>query len=85
MLPVEPGQTFGAWTAIGADPSDKRILCRCSCSTVRLIAREALENGETKGCGCRATPKAARTGRTAQERMAEVLQAGTTSLLFVAR
>jgi hypothetical protein len=47
---------FGAWTAIRADLTGKRITCICSCGAARQIAVEALKNGLTRGCGCTATP-----------------------------
>lgn len=47
---------FGAWTAIRADPTCKRITCICSCSAARQIALKALECSITLSCGCRATP-----------------------------
>jgi hypothetical protein len=48
---------YGAWTVIGAsDPLGRRVVCRCACGETRTIAREALEAGDSLGCGCRLTP-----------------------------
>ena len=49
------GQKFGAWTIARID--GRRIWCICDCGTIRQIAREALEDGSARGCGCRATPR----------------------------
>ncbi len=51
------GSRFGAWTAIRADPTGKRITCICSCGAARQIGLEALESGQSQGCGCNATPR----------------------------
>ncbi len=54
---VEPGARFGAWTALRADPTGKRVTCVCSCGTARQVALEALQSGESVGCGCAVTPR----------------------------
>jgi len=51
------GCTFGAWTTIKADSTGRRVTVVCACPTVRLVALDALEAGESVGCGCVATPK----------------------------
>jgi hypothetical protein len=50
------GRRGGPWTPISPDPAGKRVICICLCGAARQIALEALENGMTLGCGCRATP-----------------------------
>jgi hypothetical protein len=50
-------QRFGAWSVIRADATGRRILVACKCSTVREVSREALESGESVGCGCGSTPR----------------------------
>jgi hypothetical protein len=47
---------FGAWRVIGSDPTGRRVWCRCKCGAIREVSREALELGESQGCGaCTAT------------------------------
>ncbi len=54
--PAIPRQ-FGAWTVVGfADRMGRHALCRCTCGAIRTIARDALESGESQGCGCTKTP-----------------------------
>src|SRR5208337_4973386 len=52
--PLDPsgiaGRHFGAWTAVKADATGRRILCTCCCGTVREIGCDALLSGESTGC-----------------------------------
>jgi len=57
MSDVQPGQRFGAWCAVKADPTGRKITVVCVCGLVAQIAREVLESGENLGCGCRSTPR----------------------------
>ena len=50
------GRRFGAWTVAQLDPTGRRALCICACSSRREIALVALEAGDSRGCGCSATP-----------------------------
>ena len=45
------GQTFGEWTIIKELGSGK-VLCRCSCGTVKINSKYNVVNGRTKSCGC---------------------------------
>lgn len=45
------GQTFGEWTIIEELGSGK-VLCRCSCGTVKVNSKYNVINGRTKSCGC---------------------------------
>ena len=51
------GHTFGYWTAIERQGSDKRKralwLCRCACGVEKLIATAELRSGHTTSCGCK--------------------------------
>ena len=51
------GRRFGSWTVLGADPTGKRIVCRCACGRVRQVALAALELGESLSCGCAPLPQ----------------------------
>jgi hypothetical protein len=62
-LQCEPGARFGAWTVIQADRTGWRITVICDCRQMRQVSRAALENGESLGCGCAATPRARATPR----------------------
>jgi hypothetical protein len=54
---IEPGQAFGDWQVIGADPTGRRVVVGCVCRTVRQIAIDVLLAGESRGCGCRPTSR----------------------------
>ena len=54
---IEAGQKFGAWTVARVDPTGKRVTVICGCGAVGQIAADALVSGESKGCGCRLTPR----------------------------
>jgi hypothetical protein len=56
MSAVEAGQ-FGAWTVALVDPTGKRATVVCACGTAAQIAVDALLSGESKGRGCRLTPR----------------------------
>lgn len=45
------GQTFGEWTIIEELGSGK-VLCRCSCGTVKINSKYNVVKGRTKSCGC---------------------------------
>lgn len=52
---VNPGDVFGRWTVIQEVESPtkhRRMLCRCSCGTERIVVLQSLRAGETKSCGC---------------------------------
>jgi hypothetical protein len=57
MSAIEAGQQFGAWTVALVDPTGKRATVICQCGTPGQIAVEALVAGESRGCGCRMTPR----------------------------
>jgi len=57
MSAIESGQQFGAWTVAMVDPTGKRVTVICQCGTAAQIAVDALLSGESKGCGCRLTPR----------------------------
>lgn len=50
------GRTFGAWTAVRADQTGKRVTVICGCGTLRQVALDALSDGSSTGCGCKVTP-----------------------------
>jgi hypothetical protein len=54
---IEVSQQFGAWTVARIDPTGKRVTVICQCGTTAQIAVDALISGESKGCGCRLTPR----------------------------
>jgi len=54
---IEPGAAFGSWTVLRADATGKRISVICSCGEARVVAADALLSGESRGCGCTATPR----------------------------
>ena len=72
MSAVELGQKFGAWTVALVDPAGKRATVVCQCGTPAQIAVDALASGESKGCGCRLTPRPPRDPRRATGFSAEV-------------
>ncbi len=50
---------YGAWIVIGfCDRTAKRAIVRCACGQVREVGVETLKSGESRGCGCRAPPRA---------------------------
>ncbi len=58
---TEPdAKTFGAWTVVGFCDARtcKCALYRCVCGVVREVGVDALQSGQSVGCGCRQTPKA---------------------------
>jgi hypothetical protein len=60
-------QTYGAWRLIGAaDPSGKRMICRCShCGSVKTVGRDALMGGGTVVCtNCQPSHNIDAHGRT---------------------
>ena len=65
MSVVASGQQFGAWTVALVDPTGKRSTVICRCRTAAQIAVDALLSGESKGCGCRLTPRPPRDLRGA--------------------
>lgn len=50
------GKTFNRWTVIGdADPDrfgHRRVLCKCTCGTVKSVDRNTVIRGKSKSCGC---------------------------------
>jgi hypothetical protein len=55
VSPAEPGaiERHGSWIVLGADPTGKRIVCRCAiCSYTCQIGAEALEVGGVVCAGC---------------------------------
>jgi hypothetical protein len=59
---VASGTRYFAWTVVQPDATGRRIVCICSCGRVQQIARDALLSGESRGCGCRGTPRPALAG-----------------------
>jgi hypothetical protein len=51
------GRRFGFWVALGADPTGKRIACRCACGRVQQVALAALQTGQSRSCGCAPLPR----------------------------
>jgi hypothetical protein len=45
-------QAYGAWTVLNADPGGRRVWVACRCGTVRQVALEALQSGDSQSCGC---------------------------------
>jgi hypothetical protein len=62
-MSAEAGQQFGAWTVALVDPTGKRATVVCACGTAAQITVDALLSGESKGCGCRLTPRPPRDPR----------------------
>ena len=50
MMEATKGTVFGAWVIIGAE--GRRAWVRCRCGTMRQMALEALQSGESQSCGC---------------------------------
>jgi len=46
------GRRYGAWVALRADATAKRVSCVCACGAVRQVAIDALESGMSRSCGC---------------------------------
>lgn len=44
-------QTFGQWTILEELGGDK-VVCRCSCGTVKINSKYSVVNGRTQSCGC---------------------------------
>lgn len=42
---------FGEWT-VTKELGQGKVLCRCSCGTVREVYKRALKEGKSKSCGC---------------------------------
>ena len=61
-MDVVAGTTFGAWTVIGVEGRAAWVKCRCQ--TIRLVALEALQTGESQSCGCMSLPGAGRPLRS---------------------
>ena len=51
------GRRFGAWTVVRTDATFKRAVVACTCGAIATVAVEALVSGESRGCGCRGTPR----------------------------
>ena len=45
------GQQFGHWVVI-EEIGRGKVLCRCSCGTVKEVYKQALKEGKSKSCGC---------------------------------
>lgn len=45
---------YGSWRTI-AEPSGKRVLCRCVCGTEKEVLIGNLKSGKTTSCGCKKT------------------------------
>jgi hypothetical protein len=56
-MSIEVGQQFGAWTVAVIDGTQKRVTVICQCGATAQVAADALVSGESKGCGCRLTPR----------------------------
>jgi hypothetical protein len=49
------GKKFGRWTVLSFAPSRKaniRVVCECSCGTIREIGAASLSTGRSTSCGC---------------------------------
>jgi hypothetical protein len=57
MSAVSSGRQFDAWVVATVDPTGKRETVVCQCGAAAQIAVDALLSGESKGCGCRLTPR----------------------------
>ena len=54
------GKTFGQFEVIGITEKIKthrKLICRCSCGTVKEIFSSSLLSGKTKSCGCNPKPR----------------------------
>lgn len=51
---INPGDTFGLWTALEEyiPKHGGAVLCRCEDGTERLVRAASLVNGESSSCGC---------------------------------
>jgi hypothetical protein len=54
---IATGAVFGSWKVAALDPTGKPATCVCSCGTARQFAVAALMAGDSRGCGCSATPR----------------------------
>ena len=46
------GEKYGEWE-ITENLGNGKVLCKCSCGTIREVYKQALVNGKTKSCGCK--------------------------------
>lgn len=61
-LNLKPGQQFNYWTLVAEAPKKGNVRywhCRCICGTEKTIRQSSLTTGNSKSCGCKATPKKA--------------------------
>lgn len=65
------GQRFGWLTVVrraGSDRHGKTLwLCQCGCGEQKLVARQHLQTGHVKSCGCKNRMMKATIGRTRRE------------------
>jgi hypothetical protein len=54
-MDIVPGAMFGSWTVLRVEGRAAWVMCRCT--TVRQVALEALQGGESQSCG---SPRARR-------------------------
>jgi hypothetical protein len=72
-ITIVVGQRISNWEVLFADPTGKRITCRCRCGTVKVVALTALESGACRSCGCRPlTPQQRSELRAEQSRRREL-------------
>lgn len=48
------GKQFGDWTII-QHLGHGKVICQCSCGTVKELYKKSLVEGKTKSCGCKKT------------------------------
>jgi len=61
------GKRFGRWVALALHPGRSRWreamwLCRCDCSSERIVRGVSLRHGDTTSCGCFARERATKHG-----------------------
>lgn len=74
------GDVYGRWTVFAIGPWDKKRhtswwWCRCECGTERLVMRDRLREGRTKGCGCLIAPTLKKKRDDAIERRKAIIKA----------
>lgn len=48
---IKIGTKFGDWEVLGKSKEPGKLICRCSCNTVKNVSKARLLEGRTKSCG----------------------------------
>lgn len=50
---IKANDVFGDWTVLEDESDVSKILCKCSCNTIKRINKRNLLNGTSTNCGCK--------------------------------